>query len=339
MLANGIPHVSQEILNALTLLTLGSQFRGSYNTMLGQKATKRVFQLIRETVKHAIEDEDSRSILIRNAAGRQVRIEFSPDPDIAIKEQLGSGRLNNRIAIEIKEGTSATIHPRSSPCDIIAYMKRLFRLLVRVLGLLLLAAILAFGVLVWQVDRLGERDDAQAADAIVVLGARVLPDGSPGSDLTSRILHGLDLWRLAYAPHIICTGGFKDEPLSAAAVCRRYAVDWGVPANQVWLADDTTNTIEDAASTARVMAAQGWRSAILVSHPLHLYRARWLFRRVGLDVVTSPTTTETQRILLPLRVWYATREAGAILITVLDERGWISPDWTARLQTWSYALP
>ena len=50
---------------------------------------------------------------IRNAAGRIVRIEFAPDPDIAIREQLGSGKFNNRIAIEIKGGKDiSNIHNR-----------------------------------------------------------------------------------------------------------------------------------------------------------------------------------------------------------------------------------
>ena len=96
--------------------------------------------------------------------------------------------------------------------------------------------------------------------------------------------------------------------------------------------------MEDAAATAQVMADQGWRKAILVSHPLHLYRARWLFRRIGLDVVTSPTSTEVERIAPPLRAWYAGREAAAILITALD--GWeiVPPEWIARLQRWTYRL-
>ncbi len=197
---------------------------------------------------------------------------------------------------------------------------------VIVLGLMLLA---------WQVDRLGRRDDARPADAIVILGARVNPDGSPGSDLTSRTYHAVDLWNAGYAPALICTGGFKNEPLSAAAVCRRFAMELGVPATQVRLADGTGNTGEDAVMTARVMAEEGWKTAILVSHPLHLYRARWLFRRAGIDAVTSPTTTETDRIFWPLRAWYALRETGAMVVTALDTAGWLPPTWIARLQTWS----
>jgi uncharacterized SAM-binding protein YcdF (DUF218 family) len=199
--------------------------------------------------------------------------------------------------------------------------------------------VLGFGLLAWQVDRLGQRDDARSSDAIVVLGARVEADGRPGSDLTSRTYHAVDLWQAGYAPVIICTGGYKNERLSAANVCHRFAVELGVPADQVRLADGTTNTDEDAAATARVMAENGWSTAILVSHPLHLFRARWLFREAGVDAVTSPTSTETGNIFPLLRAWYVLRESGAIIVTVLERWGWLPPEWTARLQALSYGLP
>lgn len=202
-----------------------------------------------------------------------------------------------------------------------------------------LATTAAFALLVWQIDRLGRRDDTQPSDAIVVLGARVNADGSPGSDLTSRTYRGVDLWLNGYAPHLICTGGFKGDRLSAAAVCKRFAIQLGVPAEQVFLAEGSSNTIEDAQVTAELMAAQGWKTAILVSHPLHLYRARWLFRRAGVQVVTSPTSTDTGRIFPPLRIWYAMREAAAMVITTLD--GWriIPPEWVTWLQVLNYGLP
>jgi len=217
------------------------------------------------------------------------------------------------------------------------------RLAVRAAGFIsggmVVLLVSVFALLAWQVDRLGRRDDARAADAIIVLGARVEADGSPGSDLTSRTYHAVDLWQAGYAPYIICTGGYKNEPSSAASVCRRFAIDLGVPADQVQLADGTSNTVGDAVAAARVMADHGWRLAILVSHPLHLFRARWLFQEAGVDVVTSPTSTETGRIFPLLRAWYALRESGAIILTVLDKWGWLPPQWTARLQAWSYGLP
>lgn len=217
-------------------------------------------------------------------------------------------------------------------------MRSFLRVVWRAFLVLFVFTLVGFGLLVWQVDRLGRQDDARPTDVIVVLGARVEADGSPGSDLTSRTYHAVDLWQMGRAPYIICTGGFKDEPLSAAAVCKRFAVELGVPESLVFLADGSSNTIEDAQVTARLMASHGWRSALLVSHPLHLYRAAWLFRRAGVDAATSPTTTETERIFLPLRVWYAAREAAAVVITALDGWNLIPPEWVAKLQTWIYRL-
>lgn len=217
-------------------------------------------------------------------------------------------------------------------------MRLFLRRTLRALAVLCLLALMGFVFLILQVDWLGRQDHARPADVIVVLGARVEADGRPGSDLTSRTYRAVDLWQAGYAPRIVCTGGFKDEPLSAASVCKRFAVELGVPDSLVFLADGSSNTVEDAQATAQLMAARGWRTAILVSHPLHLFRARWLFSRAGIDAVTSPTSTETARIFLPLRVWYAGREAAAVVVTALH--GWdvIPAEWVAKLQTWTYRL-
>jgi len=224
-------------------------------------------------------------------------------------------------------------------CAIIASMRQALRIALR--SVVFVAAVLlsAFVLLVGQVDALGRRDLARPADAIVVLGARVQPDGRPGSDLASRTYHAVDLWNAGVAAHIICTGGFEGDPLSAAAVCARFAAELGVPGDRIWVADGSSNTLEDAQQAAAVVAENGWRAVILVSHPLHLYRARWLFERAGVDAVTSPTSTNTARIILPLRLWYATREAGAIVLTALNGIGVVPSGLIASLQGWSAELP
>jgi vancomycin permeability regulator SanA len=140
-------------------------------------------------------------------------------------------------------------------------MKRVFQRLVRGAGLLVAGAALCsmagIALLAWQIDRLGQKDDVCSADVIVVLGARVQADGQPGPDLSSRTNHAVALWHEGYAPFIICSGGFKNERLSAAAVCRKEAVRQGVPAGRVFLADGTENTAEDARAAVAVMGANG----------------------------------------------------------------------------------
>ncbi len=112
-LVNGLPDLSQSTLNALTLLTLGPQFRGSRNVNLGVEAIETVFGIIKAIVSDRIRGETETSLEIESATGRIYRIEFSPDPDIAIRQALKDGSFRNRIAIEVKGGTDfSNIHNR-----------------------------------------------------------------------------------------------------------------------------------------------------------------------------------------------------------------------------------
>jgi len=113
ILVNGLPDLSQDTLKSLTLLTLGPQFRGSRNVNLGIEAIRTVFALIKAMVSDGIRNEGRTHLEVVSAAGRAYRIEFSPDPDIAIRQVLQDGSYRNRIAIEIKGGSDfSNIHNR-----------------------------------------------------------------------------------------------------------------------------------------------------------------------------------------------------------------------------------
>jgi uncharacterized SAM-binding protein YcdF (DUF218 family) len=185
-----------------------------------------------------------------------------------------------------------------------------------------LTAITVVGVLAFQINRLGSQDQARPADAIVILGARVDPDGTASSDLMSRTYHAMDLYQAGMAPVVICAGGAGGDRLAAGAVACRFAQqELGLPADRAWVAQesDAWTTSDEAQVVAELMRRHGLRSAILVSHPLHLFRARWLFERAGLETVTSPTNTDLGRIVPPLRVWYTLREAGGVILTAMED--------------------
>ena len=215
---------------------------------------------------------------------------------------------------------------------------RILRRILAILASLGLVTLLIFASLCLEVDRYGRKDLAQPADAIVVLGALVLPNGQPGPNLTVRTQHAVALYQAGLAPHLICTGGFKDEPTSAAAVARALAISLGVPQEVIFLADGSANTEEDAKQVAMVMGQRGWQSVIVVSHPLHMYRVKLFFEEEGLTVYTSPTTTDVDRIALPWRTYYTIRESAGILWPYLEKAGF-PPTWTATLQKWVYAGP
>jgi hypothetical protein len=113
LLVNGIPELSEEIINSLTLLTLGPQFRGSRNVYLGVEAIRSVFALVKSIVTDHMIEEKATHLTIESAASRVYRIEFAPDPDIAIRQLMQDGSYRNRISIEVKGGTDySNIHNR-----------------------------------------------------------------------------------------------------------------------------------------------------------------------------------------------------------------------------------
>lgn len=109
----GPMRISRQFLDDLTLLTLGPQLRGGANVRKGTAGIGKVFDAIHEIVKTAAKSVEPARIEIENAAGRTVLIEFAPDPDIIIREQMVSGNYRELIAIEVKAGSDfSNIHNR-----------------------------------------------------------------------------------------------------------------------------------------------------------------------------------------------------------------------------------
>jgi hypothetical protein len=125
----GIVRISKELLDDLTLLTVGPQLRGGANVKKGIAGIIDVFQAIQDIVKHAIIFSRMNKIEIKNAAGRKVLIEFAPDPDIVIREEYSRGKYRNIIAIEVKGGTDfSNIHNRVGEAEKKSSESTIFRL-------------------------------------------------------------------------------------------------------------------------------------------------------------------------------------------------------------------
>lgn len=105
--------VSAGLLDDLTLLTLGPQWRGGANNRKGTAGIIKVFNAIRDIVEDHLVMSSPRQMKVKNAAGRNVLIEFSSDPDIVIREELRADNFRNIVAIEVKGGEDfSNIHNR-----------------------------------------------------------------------------------------------------------------------------------------------------------------------------------------------------------------------------------
>ena len=163
------------------------------------------------------------------------------------------------------------------------------------------------------IDGYGLQDQAQPADAIVVLGSRVYPGGRPGPSLTRRTQHAVALYGRGLAPYIICSGGLGPAPPTEAEAACELAVRLGLPPAAVILEGQSHSTEENALYTAALMRARGWTTAIVVSDGYHLYRADLLFRRAGVIAYVSPAQATAGPMYPVERYARGSRELAALI--------------------------
>ncbi|MDX2011072.1 MAG: YdcF family protein [Myxococcaceae bacterium] len=161
-----------------------------------------------------------------------------------------------------------------------------------------------------QVHRIGRRAPAlHPRDAIVVLGARVLPDGRPSEALTARVEHAVGLHRAGLGRWLVFSGA-GSGPAPEAVVAKRLALEAGAPEAACVLEADSASTFDNARRTASVLEARQVRSVWLVTDDFHVLRALAHFRRLRVDVEAAPV----RRVLSPgRRVYWTVREALAVV--------------------------
>lgn len=199
-------------------------------------------------------------------------------------------------------------------------MKRVKKAL-KLIGITLLVSTIYLGFMAVRVWNYGHIDEREQADAIIVLGAAVWYD-NPSPVFLERIRHGIWLYENGYADYLIFTGGHGDgAEYSESYVAMNYAIAAGVPIEAI-LIEEYSRTTEDNFSYAMdLIEDYDISSAIVVSDPLHMYRATRIARDNGLVAFSSPTPTtmyqtlETQFPFLRREVFYYT---GYRLINVFN---------------------
>ncbi len=178
------------------------------------------------------------------------------------------------------------------------------RLAVRVVGALLALVVLYVGVTFVQAVGAPRRDEAQAAQAMVVLGTAQY-NGRPSRVLEARLDHAHELYERGVAEVIVVTGGRQeDDPFTEAGAGYQYLRDLGVPDDDLLREENGTNTWESLAAASRLLDEGGIDDVVLVSSPYHNYRLVDVAEDVGLTAHASPAggdligaTTELRRLV------------------------------------------
>ncbi|MBZ5516640.1 MAG: YdcF family protein [Acidobacteriia bacterium] len=176
-------------------------------------------------------------------------------------------------------------------------------------GMLVAGAALAERALYLRVRAQAERDEARAAQAIVVFGAAEY-NGSPSPVFQARLDHAFDLEERGLAPLLITTGGSGGDPkFTEGGVGRDYLIQRGVAATKIVAETASHTTYENVQAATRLMRERRASSCIAVSDGFHLYRIKLMFASQGITVYTSPAPAspiESDPIQRPL---HSLREA------------------------------
>ena len=161
--------------------------------------------------------------------------------------------------------------------------------MMRILGvilILLLVVLCLFAILFVAVCCCACRGrKIRSADCILVLGAKVKPDGSMSNALQFRCERALEAWNAGAAKYIIACGGVCGGPASEASVIRSFLMAKGMPEAAILMEDRSANTWENLINARRIMDERGLKKAMLVTSDYHLTRALWMARKQGLNVV------------------------------------------------------
>jgi SanA protein len=177
---------------------------------------------------------------------------------------------------------------------------------------LLLAAVALVNLWVWRVGsaRIVAASDARPAEAVLVPGGRVFPDGRVSTVVADRLATALRLYRDGRAAKILVSGDHGRADYDEVNATRNWLLARGVPAEDVFMDHAGFDT---HASLYRAREVFAVRRVIVATQEFHLPRALFLADRLGLDA----QGVAADRHVYVGAAWYQIRETGARIKAVV----------------------
>ncbi|MBO4831677.1 MAG: YdcF family protein [Oscillospiraceae bacterium] len=118
------------------------------------------------------------------------------------------------------------------------------------------------------------------ADCILVLGAGVWSGGVPSHMLADRLDEAVRLYELGASGKLLMSGDHGREDYDEVNVMKSYAIDAGVPSEDVFMDHAGFSTYESLYRARDVFKAQ---RIVIVTQRYHLYRALYVAEKLGLE--------------------------------------------------------
>lgn len=120
--------------------------------------------------------------------------------------------------------------------------------------------------------------------------------GKPSAVFEGRIDYAVRLFKDGAVEQLLFTGGSgAGETIADAEAAKRYAIEKGVPADRILIETASRTTRQNLAEAHRILRQKpGVSTCLLVSDPLHLFRASRMMKDEG--IVGWPAPASTTRI-------------------------------------------
>lgn len=125
-----------------------------------------------------------------------------------------------------------------------------------------------------------EEGAAPVADAVLILGAYVMPDGDVSGILNDRLTVGLELYQQAKAEKIIVSGDHGTVEYDEVNAMKQYLMDRGVEDEDIFMDHAGFSTYESMYRARDIFQV---KKLIIVTQKYHLMRALFIARELGLE--------------------------------------------------------
>ncbi len=170
----------------------------------------------------------------------------------------------------------------SSLCKHKQFKRCLFLLLI--LGGTAFLSINAYVALIGR-QYIDNANDVPKADAILVLGAYVFPDGTLSNMLNDRLTTGYELYKSGKAQKILVSGDHGRRNYDEVNAMKSYLVGCGVPGQDVFMDHAGFSTYESIYRARDIFQV---KKLLIVTQDYHLRRAVFIARELGLEAYGVP---------------------------------------------------
>ncbi|MGN0543641.1 MAG: vancomycin high temperature exclusion protein [Acutalibacteraceae bacterium] len=163
-------------------------------------------------------------------------------------------------------------------------MKLIKKLTAAVLAIVAICAVLVFGIDFYVKQKakpyiLTPEEAGEGYDCILVLGCGVWGD-TPSHMLEDRLLEGISLCQSGASKKLLMSGDHGRESYDEVNVMKKFAVDRGIPSEDVFMDHAGFSTYESMYRAKEIFKAE---KILIVTQDYHLYRAIYDARALGLE--------------------------------------------------------